>query len=80
MFSEFFNYKFYLNNRYRDLIYCESRQCLKFILKVNNETIFIEDPQELVGIRTRDDLRTTYIINSIEFINNKYKLTLTEIW
>ena len=33
MFSEFFNYKYYLNNRYRDLIYCESRQCLKFILK-----------------------------------------------
>ena len=79
MFSEFFNYKYYLNNRYRDLIYCESRQCLKFILKVNNETVFIEDPQELVGTRIRNDSRTTYIIDSIEFINNKYHIIYNNI-
>ena len=74
MFTEFFNYKYYLNNRYRDLFYCESRQCLKFILKVNNETVFIEDPQELVGTRCRDDSGTIHVINSIEFINNKYHI------
>ena len=75
MLSEFFNYKFYLNNRYRDLIYCESRQCLKFVLKVNNQSIYIEDPLELVGTRIRDDSRTTYIIESIEFIDNRYHIT-----
>ena len=79
MFTEFFNYKYYLNNRYRDLIYCESRSCLKFVLKVNNETIYIEDPQELVGTRIGDDSRTTYIINSIELINNKYHITYNTI-
>ena len=75
MLSEFFNYKFYLNNRYRDLIYCESRQCLKFVLKVNNQSIYIEDPLELVGTRIRDDSKTTYIIESIEFIDNRYHIT-----
>ena len=79
MFTEFFNYKYYLNNRYRDLIYCESRSCLKFVLKINNETIYIEDPQELVGTRIGDDSRTTYIIRSIELINNKYHITCGDI-
>ena len=79
MFSEFFNYKFYLNNRYRDLIYCESRHCLKFILKVNNETVYIENLEQLIGTRIRDDSKTVYTIESIELIDNKYHITCNNI-
>ena len=79
MFLEFFNYKFWLNNKYRDLVYCESRQCLKFILKVNNETIYIENLEQLIGTRIRDDSKTTYIFESIELIDKHYHIIYTNI-
>ena len=47
----------------------------KIYSKVNNQSIYIEDPLELVGTRIRDDSRTTYIIESIEFIDNRYHIT-----
>lgn len=59
---------------FKPLVYSESRQCLKFVLKVNNETVYIENLEQLIGTRIRDDSKITYIIESIEFIINQYKI------
>ena len=71
---------YYFNSSYR-FIY-ETAQLINWAVFTRLLIIifrYIEDPQELIRTRIRNDSKTTYIIESIELINNRYRIRCSDI-
>lgn len=77
-YTDILKFRYYLNNYYRVLTYDNNTNALR-CSSSNGNLIIINDINRLINLRCRNRDNITFIIRSVNLINDKYTLELIKV-